>query len=295
MPQSRHRRPNVIFQSRRAETNMQRHDSHLAHPLPPSLPCRRHAAAATTAGRSGLGQRPARLADTRRHAAWPRIRFDLAPGWKTYWRSPGDAGIPPLFNWSGSENLASVPPALAASACVCGERHADHRLQERACASDRTDADRSVAADRLHAEIDMGVCSDICVPAAVELSCRSGPIGRRRSGHRAGAGGPTATAARSRSGPHRLRRSSQSRTACASPRPCALPPTGGRRDRRLRTQGRRGLGVRGSRSSARAARPDGQRRPGAENGAPFALDRSALTVTVLGSDSAVEIVGCPAP
>jgi hypothetical protein len=32
-----------------------------------------------------------------------------------------------------------------------------------------------------------------------------------------------------------------------------------------------------------------------ENGAPFALNRSALTVTVLGSDNAVEIVGCPAP
>lgn len=29
----------------------------------------------------------------------------LAPGWKTYWRSPGEAGIPPSFDWSGSENL----------------------------------------------------------------------------------------------------------------------------------------------------------------------------------------------
>ncbi|MEH6402274.1 MAG: protein-disulfide reductase DsbD domain-containing protein [Sneathiella sp.] len=32
----------------------------------------------------------------------------LSPGWKTYWRSPGDSGIPPQFNWSGSENLEKV-------------------------------------------------------------------------------------------------------------------------------------------------------------------------------------------
>ncbi|MFY8145805.1 MAG: protein-disulfide reductase DsbD domain-containing protein, partial [Rhodobacter sp.] len=36
------------------------------------------------------------------------LRLTLAPGWKTYWRSPGDAGIPPLFNWSGSQNLSGV-------------------------------------------------------------------------------------------------------------------------------------------------------------------------------------------
>ena len=31
---------------------------------------------------------------------------DLAPGWKTYWRKPGEAGIPPTLDWSGAENLA---------------------------------------------------------------------------------------------------------------------------------------------------------------------------------------------
>lgn len=33
------------------------------------------------------------------------LHVRLAPGWKTYWRSPGDAGIPPAFDWSGSRNL----------------------------------------------------------------------------------------------------------------------------------------------------------------------------------------------
>lgn len=35
-----------------------------------------------------------------------QVRLD--PGWKTYWRSPGDAGKAPVFSWEGSINVASV-------------------------------------------------------------------------------------------------------------------------------------------------------------------------------------------
>jgi DsbC/DsbD-like thiol-disulfide interchange protein len=33
---------------------------------------------------------------------------EVAPEWKTYWRNPGAAGVPPQFDWSGSRNLASA-------------------------------------------------------------------------------------------------------------------------------------------------------------------------------------------
>lgn len=36
------------------------------------------------------------------------IEIRLAPGWKTYWRYPGDSGIPPRFDFSGSRNVKSV-------------------------------------------------------------------------------------------------------------------------------------------------------------------------------------------
>ena len=36
------------------------------------------------------------------------IQIELQPGWETYWRSPGDAGAPPVFDWSGSENAGAV-------------------------------------------------------------------------------------------------------------------------------------------------------------------------------------------
>ena len=48
------------------------------------------------------------IADTAgaRHRAGVEIRLER--GWKTYWRYPGDAGVPPRFDWTGSENLASA-------------------------------------------------------------------------------------------------------------------------------------------------------------------------------------------
>jgi DsbC/DsbD-like thiol-disulfide interchange protein len=39
------------------------------------------------------------------------IEIALEPGFRTYWRMPGAAGLPPLFDWSGSRNLASIAPA----------------------------------------------------------------------------------------------------------------------------------------------------------------------------------------
>src|SRR4051794_15421744 len=33
------------------------------------------------------------------------VAFQLQPGWKTYWRTPGDSGVPPRFDFSKSENI----------------------------------------------------------------------------------------------------------------------------------------------------------------------------------------------
>ncbi|MCB1435055.1 MAG: hypothetical protein KDK75_21725, partial [Alphaproteobacteria bacterium] len=30
------------------------------------------------------------------------VQIELDDGWKTYWRMPGDAGIPPQFTWTAS-------------------------------------------------------------------------------------------------------------------------------------------------------------------------------------------------
>jgi DsbC/DsbD-like thiol-disulfide interchange protein len=36
------------------------------------------------------------------------VEIRLEPGWKTYWRYPGDSGAPPTFSFDGSKNVKSV-------------------------------------------------------------------------------------------------------------------------------------------------------------------------------------------
>jgi len=36
------------------------------------------------------------------------IGFQLQPGWKTYWRTPGDSGVPPRIDFTKSDNVESV-------------------------------------------------------------------------------------------------------------------------------------------------------------------------------------------
>ncbi|MBI3441560.1 MAG: copper resistance protein, partial [Proteobacteria bacterium] len=33
------------------------------------------------------------------------VEVKLEPGWKTYWRTPGEAGLAPVFDWAGSTNF----------------------------------------------------------------------------------------------------------------------------------------------------------------------------------------------
>src|ERR1700704_2104124 len=36
------------------------------------------------------------------------LEIRLKPGWHTYWRYPGDAGVPPRFDFAGSQNVKAV-------------------------------------------------------------------------------------------------------------------------------------------------------------------------------------------
>ena len=42
------------------------------------------------------------------------LEFQLKPGWKIYWRSPGDAGFPPRPDWHDAENVAAAEIAWPA-------------------------------------------------------------------------------------------------------------------------------------------------------------------------------------
>jgi len=94
----------------------------------------------------------------------------LAPGWKTYWRAPGEAGFVPRFDWSGSENVASVealwpvPEVDETGGMTSLVYHDELVLPLRVHLSD------PARAARLSGSLEMGVCDNICMPMQVSVS-----------------------------------------------------------------------------------------------------------------------------
>src|SRR3954449_7350245 len=104
------------------------------------------------------------------------IAFQLEPGWKTYWRTPGDSGVPPRFDFSKSENIEAVTvlwPAPTKFDDGAGGYslgyHDQIVLPLRIVAKN---ADKPVT---LRAGINYAVCEKICIPvdANAELAFTS--------------------------------------------------------------------------------------------------------------------------
>jgi DsbC/DsbD-like thiol-disulfide interchange protein len=93
------------------------------------------------------------------------IEIRLKPGWHTYWRYPGDAGVPPRFDFGSSQNLKSVevlwpaPRRLdEAGLSTIGYDH-DFILPLRVTPQDQR---KPVA---LHIKLGYAICEKLCVPA----------------------------------------------------------------------------------------------------------------------------------
>ena len=103
------------------------------------------------------------------------VAIRLAPGWHTYWRVPGDAGIPPSFDWSGSRNLAAVAyewphPTVFDNGDMRTIGYAGTLiLPVRLTAAD------PAAPLELVLAASFGVCADICVPDAATATARLAP------------------------------------------------------------------------------------------------------------------------
>jgi DsbC/DsbD-like thiol-disulfide interchange protein len=104
------------------------------------------------------------------------IAFQLQPGWKTYWRTPGDSGVPPRFDFSKSENIEAVTilwPAPTKFDDGAGGHSLGYKnqivLPLRIVAKN---ADKPVT---LRAGINYAVCEKLCIPveANAELAFAS--------------------------------------------------------------------------------------------------------------------------
>ena len=98
------------------------------------------------------------------------VEIKLKPGWKTYWRYPGDSGVPPSLDFSGSQNAKTVTVLYPAP----------QRFPDGAGGSSigymgdvifplRVVAERAGAPVTLRLNMDYAVCEKLCVPAKANL------------------------------------------------------------------------------------------------------------------------------
>jgi DsbC/DsbD-like thiol-disulfide interchange protein len=221
------------------------------------------------------------------------VELSLAPGWKTYWRSPGDAGIPPSFDWSGSENLKSARVHWPAPSVFETNGMRTIGYHERVVLPvEVTPADPSRPV-RLSLQLDLGVCDEICLPAQVSLTADLVAPGAPDAGISAALD----------------RRATPADKAGLRKVACTIDPIADG----LRLTARLDLPDPGVQEVVAFETADPQvwiaeaatSRAGRElvavtelvppEGAPFALERSGVTVTILAEGRALELRGCPAP
>ncbi|HEY8382991.1 MAG TPA: protein-disulfide reductase DsbD domain-containing protein [Microvirga sp.] len=98
------------------------------------------------------------------------VEIELDRGYKTYWRSPGEAGLPPRFVWDGSANAGALDLHWPAPARTEDAGGVAFSYADRVIFPVRITPLRAGEPVRLHLAVDYGVCKDICIPANAELS-----------------------------------------------------------------------------------------------------------------------------
>lgn len=104
------------------------------------------------------------------------VLIELAPGWKTYWRMPGESGIAPEFNWTPSR------PAKVEVAFPTPARHVDASGEAVGYESEvllpvTVTPEKPEGLD-LNLDLFFAVCKDICVPAQAQAAITLGTDGR---------------------------------------------------------------------------------------------------------------------
>jgi DsbC/DsbD-like thiol-disulfide interchange protein len=221
------------------------------------------------------------------------VDLTLAPGWKTYWRSPGDAGIPPRFDWSGSQNVASVRIHWPAPSVFDSNGMQTIGYHDRLLLPVEVQPIDPTLPVVLSLRLDLGVCDDICLPVSVALRSDLVAPGAPDAGIKAALAARATTAGE----------------AGVTSVDCTVEPIADG----LRLVARVQLpdpgtvevvAVETADPEVWVAEPAAKRTAGElvavtelvpPSGTPFALDRSGLTLTILADGGAVEVRGCPAP
>lgn len=102
------------------------------------------------------------------------LDIELKPGWKTYWRDPGDSGVPPTIEASTASGKIAAdfdfpPPQWHEEADFKWAGY-DHSVAFPVTFT----VDGKSALETIEASVFLGVCETICVPVPAKLSVNPG-------------------------------------------------------------------------------------------------------------------------
>lgn len=135
------------------------------------LACPRAAFALESAWVEASHSRVRLVADSAGEGPRAGVEIMLEKDWKTYWRYPGDSGVPPHFDWTGSENLAAAKVRWPAPRLFKDESGMKsigyHGRVVFPIAIEPADPGLPV---KLRLKMDFAVCEKLCVPAGAEMT-----------------------------------------------------------------------------------------------------------------------------
>jgi suppressor for copper-sensitivity B len=98
------------------------------------------------------------------------LDLKLEEGWKAYWRSPGEVGLPPQISWDGSQNLASAEILWPAPERFTAFGIENFGYHDRVVLPVQIHLQEAGEPALLNASVTLLTCSEICVPHDFTLS-----------------------------------------------------------------------------------------------------------------------------
>ena len=103
------------------------------------------------------------------------VQIRLEPGWKTYWRTPGDSGVPPSFDWSGSKNLKEAQVLYPAPHRFADASGTAIGYEDEVVFPVKITPEREGEPVELKLNVDYGLCKTLCIPSQANLSLELPP------------------------------------------------------------------------------------------------------------------------
>jgi DsbC/DsbD-like thiol-disulfide interchange protein len=103
------------------------------------------------------------------------VQLRMDPGWKTYWRNPGDSGVPPSFDFKGSKNLKRAELLYPAPHRIADANGTAIGYDDEVIFPVKITPEHEGEPVELKLAFEYGLCKNLCIPNEVSLELGLAP------------------------------------------------------------------------------------------------------------------------